>query len=628
MKKIHHDIKHEGNLDGERVKMTFDENSVPFLMSVLTDMYSDPELAAIREYSTNAYDSHVAAGITDPIEVELPSSLLPQFVVRDHGVGMSVYDITEHFSKYGWSSKRDNDDEVGMLGLGCKSGLTYTSQFSIEAIKDGVKCLALVTRDTDGAGAVQVIEVEETDQPNGVEVTIPVRNVNSFLDKAHSFYSYWPKGSVLVDGEEPDGVDGLWLDPDICVRKSVGYNKSDIVVMGNVPYQIHGEDRFSMSYYHQTVVWVPIGSVDIVPSRETLHMTKLTREALDTARQYIRDTFARSVQRDIDAATTKAEAYKVMSLYKETEMRGKVWHYKGELIPPAIYYPILNWSGYQGSMSGRGMVPGEKTPIRIYGRHIRFLTADDKRRIIDWWNIKDSGWNNTQRCPGVEISEEKNDWMDNWYSWEEVTAAVPKQKVTRAKKPKGYEILAGNSKRFTDQAPTGEVCYLSLRRYTMSHWSIKAGILNKLGVTCIVIPTGQIDKLKAQYPGIKEIDDYIKDIVTLFLTSMTEDDWDDETRRQHRPSWARNLSGVANMFHDQDMKDLLVVKNPVQQEWLHLLNQVQNIPFGGKNYRKIEKLVSTLDNRYPLLSECGWVNNHQAIVDYANSLWITRQMRV
>ena len=59
--RTHLDIHHDGTLgDEDRTKMTFDENSIAHLMSVLTDLYSDKELAVIREYSTNALDAHKA----------------------------------------------------------------------------------------------------------------------------------------------------------------------------------------------------------------------------------------------------------------------------------------------------------------------------------------------------------------------------------------------------------------------------------------------------------------------------------------------------------------------------------------------------------------------------------------
>ena len=76
----------EGNLGGVQHKMTFDANSISHIMSVLTDLYSDPELAVIREYSTNAADSHIAAGAARPIEITTPNAMSPFFKVRDFGL--------------------------------------------------------------------------------------------------------------------------------------------------------------------------------------------------------------------------------------------------------------------------------------------------------------------------------------------------------------------------------------------------------------------------------------------------------------------------------------------------------------------------------------------------------------
>src|SRR5688572_13936905 len=92
-----------GDLGGEKVAMTFDEKSLAHLQSLFIDMYSDRELAAIREYSTNALDAHVQAGNTAPIEVFTPSALSPYFRVVDHGVGLSIDDIKDMYSKYGAS---------------------------------------------------------------------------------------------------------------------------------------------------------------------------------------------------------------------------------------------------------------------------------------------------------------------------------------------------------------------------------------------------------------------------------------------------------------------------------------------------------------------------------------------
>ncbi len=101
------DMHRTGDLGGQKVGMKIDENSLAHVMSLLTDLYSDPELAVIREYSTNARDSHIMAGVPHlPIKVTLPNGMSPYFKVQDFGLGMSVSDIEETYSKYGASTKR------------------------------------------------------------------------------------------------------------------------------------------------------------------------------------------------------------------------------------------------------------------------------------------------------------------------------------------------------------------------------------------------------------------------------------------------------------------------------------------------------------------------------------------
>lgn len=291
----------ESTLPGESVAMGIDASALTHIMSVLTDLYSDTELAPIREYATNAYDAHIEAGVSLPIEVSTPSDLRPALIIRDYGHGLDADDIRDIYSRYGASTKRETNDQVGMLGLGCKSALTYTDQFSLTGIKGGVRTTVSVSRDATGAGSMKIVEQVETDESSGVEVVIPAKEYNEFDRKAHEFFSYWEPGTVLINGEEPEPIEGLAITETITVQHG---RSDDRIVMGNVPYPCD----LGLSIPGRIVARVEIGDVEFVPSREALQETDRTEATLDRLRAEFEDAVPDAIQRAVDAAESRPEA--------------------------------------------------------------------------------------------------------------------------------------------------------------------------------------------------------------------------------------------------------------------------------------------------------------------------------
>lgn len=302
--------------------MGIDVHSTAHIIGLLTDLYSDQELAVIREYSTNAADSHSQSGQTRPIEVSFPvdNQLDAQFVVQDWGLGLSKDDITEVYSMYGASTKRDTNDATGMLGLGSKSGLTYAVSFTVDATKDGWRTIATVTRGETGVGEIQILLHQETDGPNGVKITIPVENGFSFGQKATDFFFYWRDGNVLTNGEAPltidDDEEWTQIDPDVYTKAYNGYRNSGVskIVMGGVPYPLEKE------VYPRTAVvaFVPIGAVDFVPAREALLFNDLTEEVVDDICDFVTVQVFRKFEEEADACLTDWERLKLIKRWSNS----------------------------------------------------------------------------------------------------------------------------------------------------------------------------------------------------------------------------------------------------------------------------------------------------------------------
>ena len=295
-------------LEGQRVGMTIDPGALAHIMNVLTDLYEDPEEAIIREYSTNAWDSHIEAGREDvPIEVTTPTPLSPYLKIRDYGIGLDYEGIESIYSKYGASTKRESDDVVGMLGLGCKSALTYTDQFTLVGVKDGRMVQVSVSRSEDGTGHMTIVADEATDEQDGVEVIIPAKTGNVVEAKAERFFSFWKYGKVLLNGKTPKLIDGLWLTDKLLMTDEVA---QDTIVMGNVPYP-WGDQQPRYGYRTNTmrkVAFVEIGEVHFTPSREALQQTPTTLATQERLVREFEAEFARACQENVEAAPTAWEA--------------------------------------------------------------------------------------------------------------------------------------------------------------------------------------------------------------------------------------------------------------------------------------------------------------------------------
>jgi HSP90 family molecular chaperone len=108
----------EGQL-GESIGMSLDLDSAQILMQMLSkNLYSDSIGSTIRECASNALDSHRRANVKDPIIVSFVrnSSDNYEFSVEDFGIGLDDDDVKNIISKYGKSTKRNSDTELGMMG--------------------------------------------------------------------------------------------------------------------------------------------------------------------------------------------------------------------------------------------------------------------------------------------------------------------------------------------------------------------------------------------------------------------------------------------------------------------------------------------------------------------------------
>lgn len=293
--------------------MTFDEKSISHIIRSLTNMYSDPYTAIAREYSANAYDSHIMANQSRPIEITTPHALNPNLIIRDFGVGMSRDELVEIYSKYGASTKRNTNDQIGAFGLGAKSALALVSSFTVVSVQNGKKNTVIVSKDTTGVGGLNFFAETETTDENGVTVTIPIPEAARMERAFRGLFLGWPLGTVKVNGElvtdtvhnpenylpipnagymnvsAPEASEDNYWRRDSSITALVGPVKYTIdrYAFNQILSEAFGDDKESIQAFKESlfslVFALPNGSVELTPSREELIYSSATKSAIITA---------------------------------------------------------------------------------------------------------------------------------------------------------------------------------------------------------------------------------------------------------------------------------------------------------------------------------------------------------
>jgi len=337
------------------------KDGLAHIFSVLRNqLYSDKILAVIREYSANALDANVEAGNEDRlIEITCPSYHDPVFKVRDFGLGLNEDEIRDIYANYGESTKRNSNKLIGQLGLGSKAAFAYGENFVINSYVNGKKIIYNAYIDPTQIGMIAKMGEEDSSEPNGVEICVPVRinDIWSFQSKIVSFFRFWNPVPVIhgVDITENllpapliEGINWKYY-------KSHKNDFNSVVTMGNVAYPIHFdlisveikrifEKKYGANFVTPQIILLKnfifnanIGDLEVSASRESLQYTDYTKNnivsIIEKAVEELAEKIDNSIQQceDIFAASRLFCSYnsnlfssydKLSSLCKDIKWKG------------------------------------------------------------------------------------------------------------------------------------------------------------------------------------------------------------------------------------------------------------------------------------------------------------------
>lgn len=190
------------------IGMQLDSDSAHILMTMLSkNLYSDSIGSTIRETASNALDSHRRVNSDKPIIVTFGTNSQNnyEFSVEDFGSGLDDHDVQNIISKYGKSTKRNSNTELGCFGLGFKAPLSYSSSFIFICRKDNIERKYMMSEGEEGNNIDLLFECV-TPEENGVKIIVPVeyKDRAHFKDKITEQLAYFEDVYFNVDGIEND----------------------------------------------------------------------------------------------------------------------------------------------------------------------------------------------------------------------------------------------------------------------------------------------------------------------------------------------------------------------------------------------------------------------------------------
>lgn len=273
-----------------------------FLINLLvTSLYTNPALAAVREIVANAVDANNMVGRNHvPVLLVLPTNQEPVCIIQDNGPGMPTNLFFDHYICVGDSSKRSDVNQIGGMGIGCKAPLAYSPMFRVVVAFQGKRTQFTIALQSDGYPWAQEDYCVDNNDPSwtsGMRIEIPVRqeDIRQFQAIGSQVTRWHAVQPTIQNLENP-----LVLDPipygytlpscnfegDPSVRglernKCNPWSSSPLLIeMGGLVYPLAAKDLASLSQISPMAVKLlsnmngvhhaPMGAVSPAPSREAL----------------------------------------------------------------------------------------------------------------------------------------------------------------------------------------------------------------------------------------------------------------------------------------------------------------------------------------------------------------------
>lgn len=275
-------------------------------------MYSNPILAICREISCNARDAHREVGKADqPVEIHLPNSLEPEFKIKDFGPGISPERMTNIFIKYTASTKRGDNLQTGGFGLGAKTPFSYSDQFTVTTVHNGIKYSYVCSIDDTRVGKLMLLNQRSTDEVNSTEISIPVKrpDFNFFRQYVEQSCRHWDvKPNITGGNVDWQPLKKILEGEGWAIAANNDYQHYAKLVIDGIEYPLeldalrkYADPKLIDSARGNFIMYFGVGELSLSANREQIFLDKPTQEKIKLRLEAIIKEIKKSTDDKINA---------------------------------------------------------------------------------------------------------------------------------------------------------------------------------------------------------------------------------------------------------------------------------------------------------------------------------------
>lgn len=271
------------------IKFGFDENAQQMIFKMFSkNIYSNPIGSVVREITSNCFDSHIEANVTDPVILKLTNVNNQQYIsFIDVGVGMSPERVEKQYASAFSSTKRNDNYQIGGFGVGSMSLLAYAESYFLTTIYNGVEYVYNIRKGTNQPEA-DLLSKHKTTKRNGSIVKLPIRGNDVHVFEKEILRQLYYFENVIFEGfsgtvkNEYRIIEGKNF-----LYRGKDQNQYAHICLGRVAYPIDFsvlEDN-SGSFYSgdwnvPVAIKMNIGEINVTVSREAIDYTEATKKLI------------------------------------------------------------------------------------------------------------------------------------------------------------------------------------------------------------------------------------------------------------------------------------------------------------------------------------------------------------